>query len=287
MQSQILSTSRGEFQICEINVSDLPLYPHIMENYTLTICHSGESSGSCNLRQCTIKKGVFSINMPGQIIHYEAVSQDFSCTAIMLSPTFMSSLGFPYNFEINRLIEANPVTSLSENEYTACLGYCRMVTAIIKSNHRFKLEMIKHLTCAYLYGFAHCVIDRTPLEPPAAEDVLMGKFFDELKKNYRQSRSVRFYADKLCVTPGYLATATKRATGRTVSEWISKYVVLEAKALLNRNDISVQQISYRLNFPNQSFFGKCFKKATGHSPNEYRNQCKEKMIIEKEIGMYG
>ena len=104
----------------------------------------------------------------------------------------------------------------------------------------------------------------------------MGKFFDELNKNYRQSRSVKFYADKLCVTPGYLATATKHATGKTVSEWISKYVVLEAKALLTRRDMSVQQISYRLNFPNQSFFGKYFKKATGQSPNEYRNRCKEK-----------
>lgn len=59
MQSQILSTSGGEFQICEINASDLPLYPHIMEIYSLMICHSGESSGSCNLRHCTIRKGVF------------------------------------------------------------------------------------------------------------------------------------------------------------------------------------------------------------------------------------
>ena len=270
---QNLRTSGGEFQICEINVSDLSLYPHIMENYTLIICHSGESSVSCNLRPCTISKGVFFINIPGQILNYEAVSKDFSCTAVILSPAFMSSLGFPYNFEINRMIEANPVISLAENEYTACLGYCRMVTAIIKSNRSFKLEMIRHLTCAYLYGFAHRVIDRNPLEPPTAEDVLMGKLFDELKKNYRQSRSVKFYADRLCVTPGYLATATKRATGRTVSEWIAKYVVLEAKALLNKGDLSVQQISYRLNFPNQSFFGKYFRKATGYSPNEYRKSC--------------
>lgn len=275
MQNQNLSTSEGEFQICEINASDPPLYPYIMEKYTLIICHSGESSVSCNLRPCIIKKGVFSINMPGQIIHYEVVSQDFSCTAVMLSPTFMSSLGFPYNFEINRLIEAHPVISLTENEYTACLGFCRMVTAIINSHNKFKLEMIKHLTCAYIYGFAHCVIDRNPLEPPTAEDILMGRFFDELKKNYRNSRSVKFYADKLCVTPGYLATVTKRVTGKTVSEWISKYVVLEAKALLTRRDMSIQQIGYRLNFPNQSFFGKYFKKATGYSPNEYRNQYKE------------
>ena len=276
MQSHTLSTSGGEFQICEINASDIPLYPYIMENYSLIICHSGESSGSCNLRRCAIRKGVFFINMPGQIIHFESISPDFICTKVMLLPTFMSSLGFPYNFEINRLIESNPVISLTENEYTACLGFCRMVTAIINSHNEFKLEMIKHLTCAYLYGFAHCVIDRNPLQPPTAEDILMGKFFDELKKNYRQSRSVKFYADKLCVTPGYLSTATKHATGKTVSEWISKYVVLEAKAFLTRRDMSIQQISYRLNFPNQSFFGKYFKKATGQSPNEYRNRCKEK-----------
>ncbi|KAB5217038.1 helix-turn-helix domain-containing protein, partial [Bacteroides ovatus] len=47
-------------------------------------------------------------------------------------------------------------------------------------------------------------------------------------------------------------------------------VILEAKALLNSSSMNIQEIADRLNFANQSFFGKYFKHYTGMSPKEYR-----------------
>ena len=55
------------------------------------------------------------------------------------------------------------------------------------------------------------------------------------------------------------------------SEWIERYVILEAKAMLRSSNLTVQQISDELYFPSQSFFGKYFKKSTGMSPKEFRN----------------
>ena len=48
------------------------------------------------------------------------------------------------------------------------------------------------------------------------------------------------------------------------------YVILEAKTLLKYSNMSVQEISYYLNFPNQSFFGSYFKRNTGMSPSQYK-----------------
>ncbi|WP_196048231.1 helix-turn-helix domain-containing protein, partial [Parabacteroides distasonis] len=48
--------------------------------------------------------------------------------------------------------------------------------------------------------------------------------------------------------------------------------VLEAKALLSSSTLSIQEISDRLNFTNQSFFGKYFKQHVGISPTEYRKK---------------
>ncbi len=45
------------------------------------------------------------------------------------------------------------------------------------------------------------------------------------------------------------------SSGKYAKDWIKEYVILAAKALLKSNDYTVQQISYMLNFPNNSFFG--------------------------------
>ena len=84
-------------------------------------------------------------------------------------------------------------------------------------------------------------------------------------------RNVGFYADKLCLTPKYLSKLIKTASGRSAPEWIDSYVILEAKNLLKYSDITIKEIVYRLNFPNQSVFYKFFKARTGMTPSEYRN----------------
>lgn len=67
----------------------------------------------------------------------------------------------------------------------------------------------------------------------------------------------------------YLSQVIKSVTGRLAGEWISEYVILEAKALLKSNKYTVQQVCDMLNFANQSFFGKYFKRKTGMSPRAY------------------
>ena len=69
-----------------------------------------------------------------------------------------------------------------------------------------------------------------------------------------------------------LFRSVKEASGRTAGEWIDHYVVMEAKMLLGSTDLTVQEISSKLNFANQSFFGKYFKHNTGLSPTEFRHK---------------
>lgn len=54
-------------------------------------------------------------------------------------------------------------------------------------------------------------------------------------------------------------------------EWIEDSVILEAKTMLKHTDLSIQEITYKLNFPTQTFFGKYFKRITGMSPKQYKN----------------
>lgn len=87
-----------------------------------------------------------------------------------------------------------------------------------------------------------------------------------------RERSISYYADKLCVTSKYLSQVVYKVSGRFAGDWITDFVILEAKALLKSRKYTVQQIADKLNFANQSFFGKYFKDKVGCSPSEYQKE---------------
>lgn len=100
---------------------------------------------------------------------------------------------------------------------------------------------------------------------------ILSNFKALLSKEILQQRSVRFYASQLNVTPKYLSEVIKEHTGRTAGEWIDQTLILEAKVLLQRKDLTISQVSDLLNFSDQSVFGKFFKVNAGMSPLAYRN----------------
>lgn len=103
---------------------------------------------------------------------------------------------------------------------------------------------------------------------------VMIKFLNELSEHCKTERSVSYYAGKLFMSPKYFAQIVLKESGRYAKDWISEYVIREARSMLAREDMTVQQISNSLHFQNPSFFGKYFKKATGMSPKEYQASLK-------------
>ena len=82
--------------------------------------------------------------------------------------------------------------------------------------------------------------------------------------------SISVRSDKLFISPKYLSLLVKEATGRSAANWIDEYVIMEAKNMLRFSGRNIQQVTYDLNFPNQSSFGKYFKHLTGMSPTQYQ-----------------
>jgi AraC-like DNA-binding protein len=83
-------------------------------------------------------------------------------------------------------------------------------------------------------------------------------------------RSVKSYADELCVSPKYLTSVCQQQSNKTASQIISLAVTSRIKQLLLYSDLSIKEIAAELHFGNLSFFGKYVKKHLGQSPNNYR-----------------
>ena len=79
-------------------------------------------------------------------------------------------------------------------------------------------------------------------------------------------------AAQLNFSPRYLSDMLKQETGKTAIELIHIYLINEAKNRLRNNDQRVSEIAYALGFEDPSYFSRLFKKETGITPNQFKNQ---------------
>ncbi|MBD5280272.1 MAG: AraC family transcriptional regulator [Bacteroides sp.] len=70
---------------------------------------------------------------------------------------------------------------------------------------------------------------------------------------------VTLYADKLSISPRYLANLCKTVSGKSTKEWIDEYVMNDVRRYLIRTDLSIKEVATRTLFTNFSFFSKMVK----------------------------
>ena len=116
-------------------------------------------------------------------------------------------------------------------------------------------------------GKKYAVVD--DIHRSRKEDLVI-KFTTLVQQQFKYERSVQRYAAQLNITARHLSETVKEISGRTAGEIIDDFVVQESKVLLGNQQLSIAEVAEELNFCEQSFFGKFFKRLTGVSPRAYR-----------------
>lgn len=252
--------------------------PTRLDMLVFALCVKGTSEFQINLKSYTIESGDMVILFPGQIVYNKRSSIE-NCLLISVSRTLMDSL-VPRNkslMDVIFYILNNPVIKTDEHGEKTIKEYIDFIISRINSfkgrKQMFDNEVIKNIAMAMLYEVLDMVSKEVMVENKSLtrKDEIFRHFLKLLTEYYNKDRSVAFYADKICVNPKHLSNVIKELTGKTAGEWIDEHVIMEAKVLLKSSNMTVQEVSQILNFPNQSFFGKYFKKHTGMRPGEYRN----------------
>ena len=102
-----------------------------------------------------------------------------------------------------------------------------------------------------------------------AQDFLFN-FQELIEANFLTLKTPKQYAEKLNVTPNYLNALCKKKSGKSAGELIRQRVLLEAKRLLAHTKLSVSEISFKLGFEDNSYFGRFFKRYNGLTPEQFR-----------------
>ena len=112
----------------------------------------------------------------------------------------------------------------------------------------------------------------TPSPKVSFNDTLLRNFRMLIEQNYRVSRLPKDYAAMLYITPNHLNSLCNDLLGVPAGELIRSRVLLEAKRLLVNLDMAVSQIADELNFTDNSYFSRFFKKQVGITPEEFRKR---------------
>lgn len=245
--------------------------PRKMKHAVIAVYTSGHCRMRINLNDYDIESPMLLTLMPGQIIEQMECSPNLQGYAIALSKRFIDMLNLPGWQQRYMAMYNNPLNVITSDLMQPIrIFYAILYRAAENEENPFRLQVIENLIRVFYYGGLGSF--RTPEQSEAPyKNSVVEHFMELVQEHYREERLIGFYADKLCITPKYLSKLVKEHTGRSAGDWIENHVILEARAMLQSSDMTIQQIAATLNFPNQSFFGKYFKRVTGMSPKQYRN----------------
>ena len=255
-------------------------FPCRIDAFIIGVGTEGETSVSFNLHEFKLKKDSIFIFTPKNVLQVNS-QQYFKADVIAISPDFMRRI----NIDIKNMMPLflkfveNPALTLTPEESRSMRGMIAQIERETRGPEtHFSFDIVSGLIAATIYKVGDIMYHYLAEHPEEqnnshnrAEEYFK-QFTHLLGEHFREERSVGFYARQLCITPKYLTTLIKRISGQSVSEWIDNYVILEAKTLLKYSTMSIQEIAYYLNVPNQSFFGSYFKRNTGMSPSQYKAQ---------------
>lgn len=239
------------------------------------LCTAGSADVAIGTKRAIIEKGHEVILLNESILFITGCTNDFHLYIL----AFSRKMGFQAMRKFDPLffrhMRNNPIyrhkTSLT---YSNTLSYMNIISDLqMDGNNRFNVIIVTNL----LRSLMLTIYDKILRYESVDDDIVRGRkkvLFDQfialINENGQMHRDVSWYADSLCITPRYLCSVVREVSDENPKSIIDRHIVSEIKLLLTFSDMSIQQIADRLNFPDQSYLGRFFRKATGQSPLEYR-----------------
>ena len=240
---------------------------------TAIIYERGSAKLSINMQEILIQAPCMVVILQDSTFYAIDSSADLAYKVIIMSKRFTENLfsGIHPLSQLHDSVYRQPVIMLYDSLYVY-EHYLELLISLLKATDSpYRLEAARHLTLAMIYGYSFST-HQTLETGEKGRQGLYQKFITLLQQHYIHERSVAYYADRLCITPKYLSEVTKDTCGRSAVNIIQERVITECKALLYSTNNSIQEISNLMNFNTQSEFGKYFKRITGISPKQYREE---------------
>jgi len=249
-------------------------FPHRHDFYHLVLFTAGAGSHSIDFQNFIIQPFQFYFMAPGQVHswNFEGEMDGFVINfrsdffkSFLLNPDYLEQ--FPFlSGHVNHSVIEIPVDSRS-----ILTGLLNQAVIESENKRRFRVDTIRAMLLQLFLLIGEISTSGKYQTLESSKSILLKRFEKLIEHNYLELRRPSQYADILCVTPNYLNAVCNDVLGTSAGDIIRNRIVLEAKRKLINLNVTVTEIAYSLNFEDNSYFCKFFKKQTGLSPNSFRS----------------
>ena len=268
--------------------------PQVLTYGAILICRKGKARLNVNYKDWELYEGAVITLFPNDVVELK-VDGDFKspqtengdCKSLQTANSFQAEI-LKYNPSLLReaslQLEQTVYSSLREDR-------CRQDTPVVTNiiNGMFGLLKVyfdqSECTCisqlvlcqlkAFFIGFHEYLLRNPQYRPDEVKSYrvreLFNRFMMLLEKDYKISRDVNYYAEKMNISSKYLTNIVNQVTGHTPKTIIDQYVILQLKLHLKRSTQSIKEMAWEFHFADVSFFCRYFKKHTGLTPQQIRS----------------
>ena len=255
-------------------VGGIPAFPErfLPPSYALEYVVKGTVRGKMNnqLMELTANTGI--LVLADHVLTEVEVSPDCEFYVLGFTTQFADKLNVRIPQAVLTQMFVNPVWHMTESQMQVILQYINLLRTIIELN---KPHAVTNLVRSMMYNQA-ADYEVTPQQANTISraEQICGQYLSLVETHCRAQHTVEWYASQLCLAPKYLSNVIKQTLGTSPNACIDEALTRQAKSLLSSTSLSIQQISDRLGFQNQSHFGTFFKRQTGLSPKAFKDQVK-------------
>lgn len=246
------------------------------ESFVILLCRQGNARVMIDLHVYDILPYTVMFLLPSHIVNLISVGKDFQMAYFACSEAMFREASFRFDPRFFHFIKENPCKVFPSPHREAVEGLMNVTATVYADlNNRFRYEIAKNLLQVWLmdlYDKTHRWFTPQDMEGHNRQEELLKKFISLIHTHCASEREAGFYANTLCISTKYLTDICTAITGKSAKKLIDEFVLLEIKVLLQNTEFSIQEITNRLNFPDQSYLGRYFKRQMGISPSTYREK---------------
>lgn len=255
------------------NHADL-LIPHRKDHYLLVFIRRADSRQWVDMIPYLLKDNTIYFTSPNQIIVKEEFKQLWS-TGIAFTGEFLS-----FQENLNKLPLIQNLQSGYELLLTeADINFTEDIIARINEEYQRPGEWQQRMLTAYLTVLltylSRLYTEQYTDKDASVDKLLLKKFQAKIDEHFLQLHEVSDYASMLHISAKHLSEVVKAQSGRPAIKHIHERQILESRRLLFHTNNSLKEIAFDLGFSDASYFNRFFKRETGITPAEYRNDIRK------------
>lgn len=247
--------------------------PHKHSFYHLVYFTKGAGSQTIDFEYVPVKPHQIYFMAPGQV-HNWNFEGEVDGYIINFSAAFFQSFllksGYLDELPFFSGIVADSVVDISADMQHVITNLFEELVNENEGHQPLKADMIRAVLLRLFITLTR--LNSPNQNVPAYNYTLLRNFQKLIEKNYATLKLPKNYAELLFITPNHLNALCNAMLGIPAGEVIRNRIALEAKRLLINHDLAIAEIAGRLNFADNSYFTKFFKKQAGVTPEEFRKK---------------